>query len=38
MVKDLIAMQLTWKFVYFCGMEHFKTITKNMTDNIPGHI
>lgn len=38
MVKDLIAMQLTWKFVYFCDMEHFKTITKNMTDYILGHI
>ena len=42
MLEDLITidkeMQLTRKFGYFCDTQHFKVITKIMTDNIiTGH-
>ena len=38
MVKDLIRMQLTKKLDYCCDIQHFKIITRIMTDNIlPGH-
>ena len=39
MVKDLITVQLTNKFGYFCDLQVFKIITRIMTDNImSGHI
>ena len=34
MVKDVITMQLTRKFGYFCDIQHFMMITKIMTDSI----
>ena len=38
MVKDLIIMQLTRKFGYFCDIQHYKIITRIVMDIIPGHI
>ena len=39
MVKDLIAMQLTKKFGYFCNIQYFKIITRIVMGNIiSGHI
>ena len=41
-VKDwwkFIIMELIRKFCYFCGTQHFKIISRIMTDSIiPGHI
>ena len=39
MVKDLIYNTTVKKFGYFCDIQHFKIITRIMTDNIlSGHI
>ena len=38
LVKDLITMQLTRKLGYFTDIQHFKIITRIMTDDIiPGY-
>ena len=38
MVKDQLTVQLTRKFGYFYDTQHFKIITRTMTDNIiPEH-
>ena len=34
MIKDLLKMQLTEKFGYFCDVQQFKIITRTMTDKI----
>ena len=36
MRKDLMTMQLSSKFGYFCDMQNFK-ITRITTDNIPDY-
>lgn len=37
-IKDLITMQLKKIFGHFCDIKHFNIITRNITDDITGHI
>lgn len=37
-IKDLITMQLKKIFGHFCDIQHFNIITRNITDDITGHI
>ena len=34
MIQDLLKVQLTKKFGYFCDVQHFKIITRIMSDKI----